>query len=170
MSLLDQKLAALPIGSHVRFVHRSGQIIEGIVMENDGKDALSVQITSTATLRYDQIGILEECTQAGMPQPKPAADPVLQAAPVQPAAVPVPAAPKQKPVSGFENMQIPCDKEAVTQAFKAMESQEKKALTTGYNKYLNYLQSQDITFGRVFSELPTLNDVFLEITGKQLRD
>ena len=36
-------------------------------------------------------------------------------------------------------------------------------------RLLNYLQSQDITFGRVFSELPTLNDVFLEITGKQLR-
>ena len=37
-------------------------------------------------------------------------------------------------------------------------------------RLLNYLQSQDITFGRVFSELPTLNDVFLEITGQQLRD
>ena len=37
-------------------------------------------------------------------------------------------------------------------------------------RLLNHLQSQDITFGRVFSELPTLNDVFLEITGKQLRD
>ena len=37
-------------------------------------------------------------------------------------------------------------------------------------RLLNYLQSQNITFGRVFSELPTLNDVFLEITGKQLRD
>lgn len=37
-------------------------------------------------------------------------------------------------------------------------------------RLLNYLQSQDITFGIVFSELPTLNDVFLEITGKQLRD
>ena len=37
-------------------------------------------------------------------------------------------------------------------------------------RLLNYLQSQDITFGRVFSELPTLNDVCLEITGKQLRD
>ena len=37
-------------------------------------------------------------------------------------------------------------------------------------RLLNYLQSQDITFGRVFSELPTLNDVFLEITGKLLRD
>ncbi len=35
---------------------------------------------------------------------------------------------------------------------------------------LNYLQEKDIPFGRVFSELPTLNDVFLEITGKQLRD
>ena len=37
-------------------------------------------------------------------------------------------------------------------------------------RLLNYLQSQDITFGRVFSKLPTLNDVFLEITGKHLRD
>ena len=37
-------------------------------------------------------------------------------------------------------------------------------------RVLNYLQEQDIPFGRVFSELPTLNDVFLEITGKELRD
>lgn len=37
-------------------------------------------------------------------------------------------------------------------------------------RLLNYLQSQDISFGQVSSELPTLNDVFLEITGKQLRD
>ena len=37
-------------------------------------------------------------------------------------------------------------------------------------RILNYLQNQDIAFGRVFSEMPTLNDVFLEITVKQLRD
>jgi ABC-2 type transport system ATP-binding protein len=37
-------------------------------------------------------------------------------------------------------------------------------------RLLNYLQSQDISFGQVSSELPTLNDVFLEITGKQMRD
>lgn len=37
-------------------------------------------------------------------------------------------------------------------------------------RVLNFLQEHDITFGRVFSELPTLNDVFLEITGKELRD
>ncbi len=35
---------------------------------------------------------------------------------------------------------------------------------------LDYLQSKDLSFGRVYSELPTLNDVFLEITGKELRD
>lgn len=35
---------------------------------------------------------------------------------------------------------------------------------------MNYLQNKGITFGRVHSELPTLNDVFLEITGKELRD
>lgn len=35
---------------------------------------------------------------------------------------------------------------------------------------LDYLQEHNIGFGRVYSELPTLNDVFLEITGKQLRD
>ena len=35
---------------------------------------------------------------------------------------------------------------------------------------LDYLQQHEIAFGKVYSELPTLNDVFLEITGKELRD
>ena len=35
---------------------------------------------------------------------------------------------------------------------------------------LHYLEGKDLVFGKVFSELPTLNDVFLEITGKGLRD
>lgn len=35
---------------------------------------------------------------------------------------------------------------------------------------LEYLQQHDLPFGRVYSELPTLNDVFLEVTGKELRD
>ncbi len=37
-------------------------------------------------------------------------------------------------------------------------------------RVLDYLKEQSISFGRVYSELPTLNDVFLEITGKELRD
>lgn len=37
-------------------------------------------------------------------------------------------------------------------------------------RILDYLQEKEISFGRVYSQLPTLNDVFLEITGKELRD
>ena len=35
---------------------------------------------------------------------------------------------------------------------------------------LDYLHREEIPIGRVYSLLPTLNDVFLEITGKELRD
>ncbi|MBR6070589.1 MAG: ABC transporter ATP-binding protein [Ruminococcus sp.] len=35
---------------------------------------------------------------------------------------------------------------------------------------LDVLQKHEVGFGRVYSELPTLNEVFLEITGKALRD
>lgn len=37
-------------------------------------------------------------------------------------------------------------------------------------RVLDVLQKANLSFGRVYSELPTLNDVFLEITGKALRD
>jgi ABC-2 type transport system ATP-binding protein len=35
---------------------------------------------------------------------------------------------------------------------------------------LDYLKSKNISYGKIYCELPSLNDVFLEITGKQLRD
>jgi ABC-2 type transport system ATP-binding protein len=35
---------------------------------------------------------------------------------------------------------------------------------------LDYLKTRNIAYGRVFCEPPTLNDVFLEFTGKELRD
>jgi ABC-2 type transport system ATP-binding protein len=37
-------------------------------------------------------------------------------------------------------------------------------------RILEFLNQNDIEFGKIYSELPTLNDVFLEITGKELRD
>lgn len=37
-------------------------------------------------------------------------------------------------------------------------------------RVMDYINQNDIPCGRVYSELPTLNDVFLEITGKELRD
>ena len=35
---------------------------------------------------------------------------------------------------------------------------------------LNIIQKYNLEYDRIYSELPTLNDVFLEITGKELRD
>lgn len=35
---------------------------------------------------------------------------------------------------------------------------------------LEFMQRMNISFGKVITEVPTLNDVFLEITGKELRD
>lgn len=37
-------------------------------------------------------------------------------------------------------------------------------------RVLDYFKQNEISFGKVYSEHPTLNDVFLEITGKELRD
>jgi ABC-2 type transport system ATP-binding protein len=37
-------------------------------------------------------------------------------------------------------------------------------------RVLGFLQERELAVGHVYSEQPTLNDVFLEITGKELRD
>ena len=35
---------------------------------------------------------------------------------------------------------------------------------------MEYLKKEKIKYNKIFSERPTLNDVFLELTGKELRD
>ena len=35
---------------------------------------------------------------------------------------------------------------------------------------IDYLKKNELSYERIFSELPSLNDVFLELTGKELRD
>ncbi|MDO8685952.1 MAG: ABC transporter ATP-binding protein [Clostridiales bacterium] len=37
-------------------------------------------------------------------------------------------------------------------------------------RLLDHFKTHNLTIGRIYSELPTLNDVFLELTGKELRD
>ena len=37
-------------------------------------------------------------------------------------------------------------------------------------KIVCYINDNNISYGKIYSEMPTLNDVFLEITGKALRD
>lgn len=57
------------------------------------------------------------------------------------------------------------------------KSYENSLLKVFYNggkhnlaRLLDLLKNHDIHLGRIYSELPSLNDVFLEITGKELRD
>lgn len=56
-------------------------------------------------------------------------------------------------------------------------SYDSKTLNVYYNggkhnliRLLDLLKEKEVPFGQVYSKLPTLNDVFLEITGKELRD
>ncbi len=42
--------------------------------------------------------------------------------------------------------------------------------TNNLDKLLDYLKKEGIKYNRIYSERPTLNDVFLELTGKELRD
>ena len=35
---------------------------------------------------------------------------------------------------------------------------------------MEYLKKEKIKYNKIYSERPTLNDVFLELTGKELRD
>ncbi len=35
---------------------------------------------------------------------------------------------------------------------------------------MDYFREKKIEYNKIFSERPTLNDVFLELTGKELRD
>lgn len=35
---------------------------------------------------------------------------------------------------------------------------------------IDFLKKESINYNKIYSERPTLNDVFLELTGKELRD
>ena len=35
---------------------------------------------------------------------------------------------------------------------------------------LGFIKANNLTYTKLYSQLPTLNDVFLELTGKELRD
>ena len=79
-------------------------------------------------------------------------------------------------------IEVPLLPETVLQSIKALEhiyqatyeQEELKVYCSGgmHNlvDVLHILQEQQIAIGRVYTTLPTLNDVFLEITGKALRD
>lgn len=84
-----------------------------------------------------------------------------------------------KGITGGENdakrQKIIADLEALDHVLQVKYQDGKLEISCGGGKHnlvriLDYMGSTDLTLGRIYSELPTLNDVFLEITGKELRD
>jgi len=49
-------------------------------------------------------------------------------------------------------------------------NQKKATIEQDTQILIDYLNSKKIKYNKIFSERPTLNDVFLELTGKELRD
>ena len=45
-----------------------------------------------------------------------------------------------------------------------------RAGTNNLTRLIDCLNSEGIVYRKIYSERPTLNDVFLELTGKELRD
>lgn len=80
------------------------------------------------------------------------------------------------------SVEIPQLEAAQQKAIAALEnacdvSYHNQELTVVYQKgshnlsdLINYLNQEHIIYNRIYSQRPTLNDVFLELTGKELRD
>lgn len=84
---------------------------------------------------------------------------------------------EEKVTIELDNLDNKCLEEI--KAFKNIEdvNYDGKNLSITYKKgkhnlsdLIDYLQDKKIKYNKMFSELPTLNDVFLELTGKELRD
>lgn len=79
-------------------------------------------------------------------------------------------------------VEINLEVEGITEKVKELKNVDnvnlnRNILTVTYKKGKNnlgdlvdYLKSNKIAYSKIFSERPTLNDVFLELTGKELRD
>jgi ABC-2 type transport system ATP-binding protein len=42
--------------------------------------------------------------------------------------------------------------------------------TNNLSNLLDFIKDNDLTYTKLYSQLPSLNDVFLELTGKELRE
>ncbi len=147
MSLMKKRLSSLKNGSRVRITHNGGHIFEGVVSENDGEESLAIQITSYATLRYDQISVIEEIGQAE-PANYVQSEQTVHAENTENADEKTISNKTTSEVSETNSsipnvMHVVCDKDTVSACFKAMNSDEKKALTPAHDKFQSYLKSHE---------------------------
>ncbi|MBR3378087.1 ABC transporter ATP-binding protein [Candidatus Saccharibacteria bacterium] len=71
-----------------------------------------------------------------------------------------------KQLGGFEKIKNVSDVEYDNGVLKIVYNKGKNNL----GEMIEYLKANKIAYSKIFAERPTLNDVFLELTGKELRD
>ena len=71
-----------------------------------------------------------------------------------------------KQLGGFEKIKNVSDVEYDNGVLKVVYNKGKNNLSD----MIEYLKTNKIAYSKIFAERPTLNDVFLELTGKELRD
>ena len=70
---------------------------------------------------------------------------------------------RSEEIRKFESVEnVKCDMNTLLVAYKKGKN--------NLGELVDYLKEKGVTYNKIFSERPTLNDVFLELTGKELRD
>ncbi len=136
MSILKSELSELKVGTRVKFTQVNGQILEGVISKNDGTESLSVQISATAILKYEQITGLElSMNNAVIPVSYPDNEPKIST---------------QENITENENdddnndeMLLSFDETTLSNAFKSMESNERKELAQSLNKCQTALKNHE---------------------------
>lgn len=59
MSIISDTLSSLSNGTQVKITNSNGQIIQGIIVSNDGKNSVAVQVSMTSVIKYDAISSIE---------------------------------------------------------------------------------------------------------------
>ena len=54
--------------------------------------------------------------------------------------------------------------------YKISDLRKIQSMDSQIEDMVDYLKDNKIRYNKIFAERPTLNDVFLELTGKELRD
>ena len=132
MNLFEQMLSQAKPGTEIKLTLSSGQVIAGVVTQNDNTASLAVQITSTAVVRYDQIAAIE---QFGITNAMPL---------TQPQAQPLTETPAQVDMK-MKDVKIPSFScaQKLEEQYSILKRDQKKKLQSPYNKLINGIKNHD---------------------------
>ena len=155
MSKFEEKLSGLRVGTPIRFTQNNGQIIEGVIAENDGESMISLAITANITLRYSQIVSFESNNAFNITSiihqqtSEETIAPPVENKEEETATILEPESKKEKK----RNIKLPCSEFDIKKAFGAMESDARKAFNPAYGKIQSGMKSHDTSKFKEAAEL-----------------